>query len=120
MLGGDVVALRAIDLVVVELPFVFIEVARAGERAVARDRLPAIVVDRARAEHRVVLRRAHALGRIVVERVAHAHTLDLGLRVAIDCLGRLDTADVEDRRDEIDRVVVLITHCAGDAFISLG
>ena len=63
----------------------------------------------ARAEHRVELRRAASSGAAgVVEAVAHAHAVELALDVALDRLGRLDAEDVQDRRHEVDRVVVLV------------
>ena len=79
---------------------------------VRRDRLPALVPDRARAEHRVELRLPLRLGCGVVEAVAHADAVERRLCVPLDRLRRLDAEGVEDRRDDVDRVVVLVADLA--------
>ena len=111
-LGGQVVQLRAVDVGVVELPLVVVEVAPPAERRMGRDGLPPVVPDRALAEHRVELRRARPLSRSVVEAVPHADAVEVALDVSLDGLGSLDTEAVEDRRDDVDRVVVLLPDLA--------
>src|SRR3954452_18515668 len=108
----EVMQLGAVDLDVVELPRVGGEVAPAAERRVRRDSLPALVPDAARAEHREELGLARAGQRRGVEAVAHAHAVERALDMARDRLGRLDSEHVQHRRDEVDRVVVLLARLA--------
>ena len=108
MLLGEVVRLGAVLVGVEQLPAVLVELAQADrDRPVLGDRLPALVPDAARAQHLVVLgllpRRR--VGR--VERVAHRHARQRRLLVAVDDVGHLDPAAVEDRRDDVGAVVVL-------------
>ena len=83
-------------------------------------REPALVVDRALPEHRVELRLAcpGAVGSVSDGREALA--LDRALRVALDHRGRLDAEQVVDRRDDVDRVDVLVADARRDASISFG
>ena len=81
-------------------------------RPVLGHHLPAAVPERARAEHLVVLGRAVG-GRVgVVEAVAHRLAGQRRLLVAADRVGHLDAAAVEDRRDDVGAVVVLVAHLA--------
>src|SRR4051795_6161069 len=112
LLGGEVVHLGAVDVDVVELPGVLVEVPPAAERRVGGDGLPAVVPDAARAEHREELRLAGAGQGPGIEAVAHADTVEVALGVARERLGRLDAERVEDRRDEVDGVVVLLADLA--------
>ena len=98
----------AVDVGVVELPRVLAEVAPAAERRMGGDRLPPVVPDRARAEHRIELRRPRGRDRSGVEAVAHADPVEVALHVPADRLRRIDAERIEDRRDEVDRVVVLV------------
>ena len=108
MLVREVVKLGAVDLRVVELPLVVVEVAPTAQGRMIRDRLPTFVPDPPRAEHRVELRLAFRRGLGVVEAGAHADAVEVGLGVALDRLRRLDSEHVEDRRDDVDRVVILL------------
>src|SRR4029077_534485 len=88
------------------------EVSPSADRGMGRDRLPAVVPDRPRAEHRVELRRPRGPKRSLVEAVAHAAAVKVALHVTADRVRRLDAQTIEDRWDEIDRVVVLVTDLA--------
>ena len=113
MLGGDVVALRGVLGHVVQLPRVVLRVRhRLVEHRVVDDRLPAVVVQGAAAEHLEVLRVADARRRRVVERGRERHAVDRRLRDAVDLVGRLDAEHVEDGRRQVDRVHVLAAHLA--------
>ena len=109
----EVLRLGAILVDVVQLPAVLVEVADAADRRVQRGRLPAVLPDPARAEHRVVLHAASVVLRLgVVERVAHRDAVErILLDAAID-LRHLEPDDVEDRRHDVRRVVVLMAHLA--------
>ena len=108
VLGGEVVDLCPVGVGVVELPLVVVEVPPARQARVGGDRLPAFVPDRPGAEHRVELRRPLRRGGRVVEAVSHADAVELALRVPLDRLRSVHAEDVEDRGDEVDRVVVLV------------
>ena len=112
MLRGEVVELGAIDVGVVELPLVLVEMAPAGDGRVGGDGLPALVPDRPRAEHRVELGLPVRRRLRVVEAAAHADAVELALDVALDRPPGLEAEDVEDRRHDVDRVVVLIADLA--------
>ena len=96
MLGREVVQLGTVDLDVVELPRVVVEVAPAADRRMGGDRLPPVVPDRPRSEHRVELSPAASRDVSVVEAVAHADPVEVGLDVALDRLRRLDAEALED------------------------
>ncbi len=68
---------------------------------------PALVVDRALAEHRVELR-PPARNAGVGETGGEALALDRALLVALDHVGRLDPEQLVDRRNDVDRVHVLL------------
>src|SRR3954452_3711320 len=86
--------------------------APSAHRRVRGDGLPAVVPDTAGAEHRVELCRARTGNGRGVEAVAHADALDRCLGHPFDRLGRLDAQTVQDRWDDVDRVVVLVPHLA--------
>ena len=79
------------------------------------DRLPAVVPDRAGAQHRVELGLAGARDAGRVEAVAHRDALDGDLRHALDRLGLLDAEAVQQRGDDVDGVVVLVADLAARA-----
>jgi hypothetical protein len=106
------VQLGAVDVDVVELPGVPVEVAPAAQRRVGGDGLPAVVPQAARAQHREELRLAGAGQSPGVEAVAHADAVEVTLGVPADGLGWLDAERVEDGRDEVDGVVVLLPNLA--------
>ncbi len=113
MLGGDVVALRRVLGHVVQLPRVVVGVRhRLVEHRVVDDRLPAVVVQGAAAEHLEVLRVAAARRGRIVERAREGHAVDRCLRDAVDLVGRLDAEHVEHGRRQVDRVHVLAAHLA--------
>src|SRR3954453_13613367 len=85
----------------------------AAHRGVRRHRFPSLVPDRARTEHRVELGLARGRARCIVKAVAHADTVECALRVTLDRARRLDAEDVEDRRNDVDRMVVLVAQLAG-------
>ena len=76
------------------------------------DRLPALVPDAPGAQHLVVLGLLGGGGVGGVEAVAHRHPGQRGLPVAVDDLGHLHAAAVEDRRDDVGAVVVLAADLA--------
>src|SRR2546427_1870823 len=82
--------------------------APAGDRGVVRDGLPAIVPDRPGAEHGVELRRPRRRRIGGFEAGAHAHTVEAALDVTLDRFRGLHAEYVEDRWDDVDRVVVLV------------
>src|SRR5262245_52824023 len=98
---------------VVELPLVLVEVPLAGEWRVYCSGLPAFFPDTPRTEHRVVLalllRRRVWLGS---EGVAHRHARQRVLLDAAIFFRHLEFADIEDGRDDVRRVVVLIAERA--------
>ena len=97
---------------VVQLPHVLVEMALARDRRVQGDGLPAVLPDAARAEHRVVLPLLLRRRRRRVEAVAHRHARQRILLDAAVDLRHLQPADVEDRRDDVGAVVVLVAHLA--------
>ncbi len=112
MLRREVVRLGRVVLRVVELPAVLVEAAPAGDRRVDADRLPALVPDGARAEHReegALLRRRDV---VAGERRAEAHALERLLRVALHDLGQLHAEQVVHRRDDVGRVQELVPELA--------
>jgi hypothetical protein len=113
VLVGQVVGFGAVDVGVEQLPVVLVEVAEADrDRAVLGDRLPALVPDAPGAEHLVVLGLLGG-GRVGrVEAVAHRHARERHLVVAVDDLRHLHAAAVEDRRDDVGAVVVLVADLA--------
>src|SRR3954469_10323943 len=104
---------RAVDLGVVELPVIVVEVAPTTHRRVSRHCLPTVMPDRPRSEHRVELRLACGRRFCGVEAVTHADPVEWALRVPLDCSGRLDAKNVEDGRNQVDRMVVLVSKLAG-------
>ncbi len=110
VLGGEVVALRSVHLVVVELPRVVIE---GHARGVAGDRLPAVGVDGPVAHHLGVLD-ALAGGRVGVgERVVHGRAGDGELLVAPVGLGRGDADELVDGGGHVVHPVELVPDAAG-------
>src|SRR5439155_9889048 len=93
-------------------PLVVVEMAPTGDRRVIRDGLPAVVPDRPGAQHRVELRRPRRRRIRLLEAGSHAHTIEATLDVALDRLWSLDAEHVEDGRDDVDRVVVLVANLA--------
>jgi hypothetical protein len=112
VLVGEVVGLRAVCVGVEELPAILIEVSLAEERTVLGHCLPALVPDPARAEHLVVL--DLLAGRRIrgVEAVAHRHARQRRLLDVAQDLRDRHAAAVEDRRDDVGAVVVLVAHLA--------
>ena len=117
---GQVVHLGEVLGDVVQLPHVVVEglahvAAVVGEerRRVEHHRLPAVVVQRPRAEHLVVLR--HVVARHAGVGAARAAKLtpSIGrLLDAADRVGRLDADEVEQRRHHVDGVDVLVARPA--------
>ena len=110
--GGEVARLRAILIDVEELPWVLVKVALTADRGVQGRGLPAVLPQAAGAQHRVVL--PLLLGRRIglVEAVAHRHSVErVLLNAAID-LRHLQTGDVQDGRDDVGGVMVLVAHLA--------
>ena len=102
---GEVVALGAVDVVVVELPGVLVERHALG---VAGDRLPSVGDDRPVAEHLVVLHQLGCGSSRIVERVPHRLSADRHLLVAaVDVRGG-DPEEVVDRGDDVVDVVELV------------
>ena len=110
----EVVHLGAVRFDVIQLPLVLHEVTFAGERAVTRHRLPAFVVDGSRPEHGVVLCFTRSPCLRISEGVTHRNTLNWRLLESLDRTRRFDATTIEDRRYQIDAVMVLITHASGD------
>ena len=130
VLGGQVVAFGVVLVHVVQLPVVGLDIhqhlvgnggaklaallgglgeARARPRA---DRPPAVVVDRAVAEHLEVLGVVVAGRSRLVEGVGEADPVDRRLGHAADALRRLDAQGFQNRRDEVDDVPVVLAHLA--------
>ncbi len=130
LLGGQVVAFGVVLVHVVQLPVVRLDVhqhligdggaklaaflgsfgeARARPRA---DRPPAIVVDRAVAEHLKVLGMMIGGRSRLVEGVGEAHPVDRRLGHAADALRRFGAQGFQDRRDEVDDVPIVLAHLA--------
>src|SRR3954471_17980693 len=96
-----------IGLRVVELPALVREVTPGVRRGRGHRRcLPAVVPDRACAEHRVELRLLALCAR-VEERRGEALALERVLREAFDHLRRLDAEQFVDRRDDVHGMRVL-------------
>ncbi len=112
LLCGEVVRLGAVLLGVEELPDVVVEVAETRCRAVHGHRLPAVLPDAARAEHRVVLALLRRRRIALVERVLHRHARERHLLVPVQRVREVEADALEDRRDDVDRVVVLVAHLA--------
>ena len=91
VLPCQVVQLGAVDVHVVQLPRVVVEVAPPRDGGMRRHGLPALVPDAPRAEHRVELGRARAVGLRVVEAVAHADAVEVALHVPLDGVRDLDS-----------------------------
>src|SRR6185437_6173524 len=72
------------------------------------DRLPALMPDAARAEHAVELPCPCSRSLRVVEAIAHAHTVESALGMPLDRRGRRHSQHIEDRRHDVDGVVILI------------
>ena len=116
VLVGEVVGEAEVLVHVVELPAVVVEALGSRDLrpgfAVDDGGEPAVVVDAAVAGALVVLGDVPVGGGAVVERVADAHAGHRRLLVAVDDL-RLGHADgVEDRRHDVDEVVVLVAQLA--------
>ena len=110
----EVVALARVGRRVVQLPALLVEVApRLGRRGHRGRRLPALVPDRARPEHRVELRLLARLGIGVVEGGPEAHPVELRLGVAVDDVRELDAEALEQRGHDVDGVGVLASVLAG-------
>ena len=114
LLGSQVLGETEIVPHVVEVPDIGgqrRQVARLPWRAVDGAGQPAIVVDRAIAEHLEVLRLV-PLGRLrIVEGVEHAGALDGRLHRAVDALGLRQAGGLQDRGGDVDDVREL--SCAG-------
>ena len=108
LVRGEVVEFGPVLRRVVQLPGVVAEVTPAAERAVRGDCLPAVVPDAARSEHRVELRVLGGGNGGGVEAVAHAHALDRVLGAALHRVGEFDAQAVQERRHQVDGVVVLV------------
>ena len=118
---GEVVELGIVFRDVVELPIVAgLEVGQLARRQEPRGsgrrgrRDPAVVVDRAIADHLEILGVAfrRRVGVRLVEGVGHAHPFDRLLRDAVDCRRRLDARSLENGRNDIDDVVELTADSA--------
>src|SRR4051794_31153335 len=77
-----------------------------------RHGLPALMPDRAGAEHGVKLRLPSRSRRGVVEARPHADTVERRLRMTLDRVRRLDSERIQDCRHEVDRVRVLVANLA--------
>ena len=113
LLLGEVVLLGPVGVRVVQLPGVVVVGAPARDRRVGGDGLPALVTrsSGSRASSRTAscgLDSAEPSSNVS----AHAHSVELALRVPLDCRRRLDSEHVEDRRDDVDRVEVLVANLA--------
>jgi hypothetical protein len=114
--------LGEVDGHVEQLPRVLVEgqvriaavVPEEGER-VEHHCLPAVVVDGPGPEHLVVLRDVAAGGGGVGERRGEAHALDRRLGHAADRARGLDADQLEQRRQHVDGVHVLVADLAGPA-----
>jgi hypothetical protein len=82
-----------------------------GKR-VEHDRLPSVVIQRAAAEHLVVLRHVLRGRGALLEDVRERDALDRTLCDAIDLLRRLDADEIEDRRHQVDGMHVLVPRLA--------
>src|SRR5207245_10923966 len=88
------------------------QVARLPRRTVDGPRQPAVVIDRAIAEHLEILRLV-ALRRLrIVEGVEHTDAFDRRLHHAIDALGLRQTGGFQDRRRNVDHVLALAAQSA--------
>src|SRR6266702_2920913 len=94
VLRGEIVALGAILVRIVEFPGVLRVIAPAGDRRVRGDRFPTLVPDAARPQHRVELGLPGRRLLGVVKARAHAHALNGILCIALDHLGRFDTYNI--------------------------
>src|SRR5262245_20303268 len=111
MLLREVVGFGAILVRVEELPAVFVEVALVRRQgAVFRRGLPPLLPDAPRAAHLVVLGllRRRRLG--LVEGVTHRHACERRLFYAVDNLGPLDAAALEDCGHDVGTVMILVAH----------
>ena len=107
-----VVALGRVGDDVVELPAVVVRRGVAVHHRDVRDRLPALVVDRSAPEHLEVLGGAH-LGRVVrCEGRADAHAVHRQLLDPVDRRRRDDACGLEQRREQVDGVDVLVADLA--------
>ncbi len=71
-------------------------------------RLPAFVVEGARTEHLVVLGDVRGRGTLIVECGREAHPLDWRLFDSGDAPGRIDPYEIEQCRQDIDGVDILV------------
>ena len=117
----QVVVLGGIVHYVVELPLVpgdhvrrLLAAELPRQRHRRRRRNPALVVNRAVAEHLEVLRGmpGRRVGVGLVKRVGQARTFDRQLLDTVDRVGRRDTGRLEDRRHDVDDVVELAANVA--------
>ena len=122
VLGGEVVHLGDVLGHVVELPHVVVErrvraQAVVVERAdrVEGHRLPAVVVDRPRAEHLEVLGEVTPgrVGAIVAEEVGEAGAVEVRLGDAVDRRGRIDADELQHGREDVDGVGELAPDATG-------
>ena len=112
MLGRQVVHLGGVLVGVVELPAVVGEVAPAGDRRVDAHRLPALVPDRPRPQHREeprLLGRRHV---VALEGRAEAHALQRDLGEALDHLRQLHPDAVVDGGHQVGGVGELVPQLA--------
>jgi len=119
VLLGQVFRLGRVHVHMVEFPLVLVEMALACDGGVEGNSLPAVLPDCAGAEHGVVL--TLLLGRSVgcrVEGVTHRDSGERVLPHALIHLGHLKPANLQDRRNNVHGMVILISDFAArlDAF----
>ncbi len=112
MLVGEVAGLGAVLFDVVELPAVLVEVPLAADRRVQCGGFPAVLPDSAGAEHREVLPFLGGRGVGVIEAVAHRNPVEWVLLDPAVHRGHLQADGLQDRRHDVDGVVVLVAHLA--------
>src|SRR6185437_16258390 len=84
----------------------------AADRRMGCHRFPAVTPDATRAEHAVELPCPCCRSLRVVEAIAHAHAVEGALRMPLDRCGRLHPQRIEDRRDDVNGMVVLLANLA--------
>src|SRR6476469_9293728 len=110
MLGCQVVRLGAVDICVKQLPAVVVECALVDHGAVFCRHLPAVVPQPTCAEHLVVLRSLPGGHIAVFEAVPHRYSRHGRLPNALRHFRRSQTTALEDGRDDVGAVVILVPY----------